>query len=222
MSPLKLSIITALLTSALTAGSFYHFHKKKVHEAAYLRYKNSEMAFQAYQRRHTETLTAPPAPTVEKPPAPSSAPAQNQEPRENYRNSGQTTPLATLQTLAWACDRGDAETVASMICFESSARTKAEAYLNSLPENARYQWKSVNEMVATQLTLEGMASPYPNADILDAAVIEHVGSDRALFRLPGTRKDRTTFQKSGDAWQVVITEAMVEAYVQQAEQAASK
>ena len=30
---------------------------------------------------------------------------------EYYRNEGNATPLATLQTFAWACDRGDIEAV---------------------------------------------------------------------------------------------------------------
>jgi hypothetical protein len=215
MSSLKLSIITSLLAATLTAGSFYHFHSKKAREADYLRYKNNQILFEAYQRHQAKTTEATPDPSAIAASTVSTPVTTNQKAVENYRNAGQATPLATLQTFAWACDRGDTETVAKMICFDLAAQTKAEAFMASLPEAERSQWKSVDDMAATQLTFEGMASPYPNADVLDAAVIEQLGKDRAEFRLPGIRKDRTTFQKKGDLWKVVVTEAMVDAYTKQ-------
>jgi len=34
-----------------------------------------------------------------------------------------------------------------------------------------------------------------------------------VLRLPGTAKDRSQFQKTGDGWKYVITDAMAEAYL---------
>jgi hypothetical protein len=218
MSPLKTSLIAALVSAALTAGCFYFVHNRRAQEIASLRYRNNRMLFQANQRRYAQ------APDIRHTAAPAGGlntvhpamPAPALKPAEVYRNEGHATPLATLQTFAWACDRGDTEAVQKMLFFEGSTRTKAEAYLATLPENVRAQWKSVDEMAATLLTSSFMERPFPNADILEASIIEQVGPDRAIYRLPHTSKDRTQFQKTDDGWKYVITEAAVDAYISQA------
>ncbi|MFT3783798.1 MAG: hypothetical protein QM790_17440 [Nibricoccus sp.] len=216
MTAKNLSVISALLAAALTAGTFYYRHHQQAREVGRLRYENNRLLHQAYLH-HAST----PAPSALAPenttPAPATTP--NSVPAkliENYRDEGQATPLAALQTFAWACDRGDTQRVAQMLMFDPSARTKAEAFLAGLPEDTRSRWKSVDEMASTELTFAIMQSPFPNADVLDAARFEAVSDERTQFRLPGTRRDRSTFQKSDGLWKYVITEAMVDAYIRNA------
>jgi hypothetical protein len=61
-----------------------------------------------------------------------------------------------------------------------------------------------------------MDSPFPSSQILDTASVEQLSADRVILRLPHTPKDRTQYQKVGDVWKYVITEAMVDHYLRQA------
>jgi hypothetical protein len=135
---------------------------------------------------------------------------------EYYRNEGNATPLATLQTFAWACDRGDTETVGRLLHIDPAARPKAEAFMAALPESARAQWKTVDEMAAALLTRSVMASPFPNSDILATATPEPVGEDRVRLRLPDVPKDGTEYQRTADGWKYVLTDRVVDAYINQA------
>jgi len=212
MSPLKISIFAALLSTALTAGAFYHFHFKKAGQAGYLRDQNTRLRYQAYEnrRRAASSTAADRCSASNGDSTGTPAPAPGAKPVEYYRNAGLASPRDTLQTLAWACDRGDTETLTKLIHFEPTARTKAEDYLTRLPQAEQARWKSADDFVAHQLAFVVMASPFPNADVLDVASIESLSEGRAQFRLPGTRRDQTQFQKVGDNWKVVITEHQVD------------
>jgi hypothetical protein len=220
MSPLKTSLIAALVSAALTAGCVFFLSHRRAPEAARLRHQNDEMRYQASQRRQAQMRAVAPAassamaePTASPASTRASSSASNPRPVENYRNEGQATPLAALQTFAWACDRGDTETVAHMLLFDGASRKKLEAFTAALPEEARAHWKSVDEMAAAALTYTIMGHPFPNADILEAATFEQVSEDRALYRLPGSPKDRTPFQKTGGVWKYVITEEVADLYI---------
>jgi len=131
----------------------------------------------------------------------------------DYRNEGLATPLATLQTFAWACDRGDIEVVQKLLFFDGPARAKAEALLASMPSTARTAWKSPEEMAATLLTSANMNGPFPGAAILEKATVEPIREGRVMLRLPDTPKDRGEYQKTEDGWRYVITEKMVDDYL---------
>jgi len=136
-----------------------------------------------------------------------------QQPAEYYRNEGNATPQAALQTFAWACDRGDTETVNRLLHIDAGARPKAEAFMASLPEAGRAQWKNVDEMAATVLIRSNMARPYPNADILETATVESITADRVRLRLPNVPKDGTEYQQTAEGWKYVLTEAVVDGYI---------
>jgi hypothetical protein len=131
----------------------------------------------------------------------------------DYRNEGQATPLATLQTFAWACDRGDNEAVANLLCFDPAGRAKAVAYMATLPANSHPQWSTPEEMAAAILTSETMERPFPGTTILDTATVEKINEDRVMLRLPDTRKDRTMYQKTEAGWKYVVTDKMVDDYI---------
>ncbi len=226
MSPLKTSLIAALVAAALTAGCLFLVHSRRNREAAHLRYANNRLRYDATQRLHA---TAAPAPGLPSPPDQSAPPASAAaaagpgatRSAEIYRDEGRATPVATLQTYAWACDRGDAKTVASLLFLDASTRVKAETYLAGLPAPVRARWSSVDEMAAALLTADVMEHPFPGADLLATATLEPITAERVRVRLPGTPKDRIEFQKTTAGWSYVITENIVDAYIARAAARAS-
>jgi hypothetical protein len=221
MSSFKLSLIAALLSAAATAGGFYYFQQSRAREASRLQAQNSRMLAEASQGQQTRMAAAKPVAATSNTSAaiPKSAfvaaASSTTKPAEYYRNEGNATPLATLQTFAWACDRGDTETVGRLLHIDAAARPKAEAFRAALPESTRAQWKTVDEMAAAVLTRSIMASPFPNSDILATATPEPISEDRVRLRLPDVPKDGTEYQRTADGWKYVLTETVVDAYINQ-------
>lgn len=217
MSPLKTSLIVAVASAVVTAGGLHYFQQGRVREMRQLRSQNSRMLLEASQR----AVTGQAAPQKSSPGAPATkvsegapvpAPAKM---AEYYRNEGNATPLATLQTFAWACDRGDVETVQRLLFVEEAARPKVEAFVAALPENVRAQWKSVDETVAAMLTESVMARPFPRHDILATATPEEVSAGRIRLRMPNVPRDGTEYQQTAEGWKYVLTEKVVDAYIKQ-------
>lgn len=217
MSPLKTSLIVAVASVLVTAGGLHYFQQGRVREARHLRSQNSRMLLEASQSVMARQAAAQPPVTGEPAAmatgaAPVPAPAKM---AEYYRDEGNATPLATLQTFAWACDRGDIETVQRLLFVEEAARPKVEAFVAALPENVRAQWKSVDETVAALLTESVMARPFPRHDILATATPEEVGAGRIRLRMPNVPRDGTEYQQTADGWKYVLTEKVVDAYIRQ-------
>lgn len=215
MSRLTSSLFSTVVAAAVTAGGLYYFRQQPVREASMLRSQNSRLRFQANQWRAAQQAAAPSTVVAPSPIASAVTASHPAAPRvvQHYRNEGQATPVAALQTFAWACDRGDTDAVAKLVFIEPLARTKAESYLVGLPASARTQWKSVDEMAVTLLIFDGMTRPFPSADIIATATTESLSDDRLMIRLPNTPRDRMVFQKTNADWRFVITEAAVEKYV---------
>jgi hypothetical protein len=223
MSSFKVSLIAAFLAVAVTAGGLHYFQQGLAREAGRLRAENSRMLAEASQRQQTRmaaTRSAAPSPeavtSAAANPAAVAVATPATKPAEYYRNEGNTTPLATLQTFAWACDRGDTETVGRLLHIDAAARPKAEAFMAALPAQARAQWKTVDEMAAALLTRSVMASPFPNSDILATATSETISESRVRLRLPDIPKDGTEYQQTTEGWKYVLTESVVDAYINQA------
>lgn len=228
MSSLKTSLAAALIAVGVTAAGLYFVQYRRAAEAERLRRDNGQMRAEASRRwQASAAVTAEPASRA----APATRPeaevrasmgvdAPLAQAAADYRNEGQATPLATLQTFAWACDRGDVETVARLICFDNAARSKAEALMAAMPAETRAQWATPEAMAAALLTARTMHQPFPVAALLEHATAEPINDERVVLRLPGTPKDGTQYQKIGDAWNYVITEAMVDDYIRQRERAA--
>lgn len=213
MNRLVVSLLAALLASAVTAGGLYYQQRVNSREAAQLKNANGRMRMAAsLARTRAQAPVSPPMATGE--PAPVAAAREPLPAPVEYRNEGTVTPLATLQTFAWASDRGEVEAVGRMLHIDPSARTKAEAFLAALPAEARVRWPTVDAMAAELLTSQGINAPFPAASILALAEIESLGTDRVRLRLPGTPKDRTEYQRTAEGWKYVVTEKMVDDYVQ--------
>ncbi len=219
MAPWKTSLLAAGAAIVITAAGLHLGERNRAAEAAELRAANGRMRAEASQRRQAEL--APRAVALETAGAATgevrrAAAVAVAEPAGDYRDEGQATPLATLQTFAWACDRGDSERVASLLCFEGAGRAKAVAFMATLPAAARAQWTSPEAMAGELLTANTMKQPFPSAALLERATPEVLGEGRVMLRLPQTPKDRTQYQKFGDKWHYVITEAEVDAYIARA------
>lgn len=220
MSPLKSSLIASILAVLATAGGLYYLQRVQLRESRQLQTHNSQMRAEA-NRRHLATMAAQTA-QVSRPetitgnaiPTPVIAAIPAQTSAAYYRDEGNATPQATLQTFAWACDRGDSEAVGRLLHIDAGARPKAEAFMASLPAAGRAQWKNVDEMAATILTRSFMSAPFPNADILETATVEPITAERVKLRLPDVPRDGTEYQKIGDGWKYVLTEAVVDNYIQ--------
>lgn len=214
MSLVKASLLSAFVAAVVTAAGLHVLHRHRAQEAGQLRRANQQMRQQVLAR-HAAARTDSPRPddvsTAEAVAGSSARVAAASA--GDYRNEGQATPLATLQTFAWACDRGDAGAMARLICFDDAARTKAEEFRASLPAETRARWSTLDAMAAELLVGAGMRQPFPSARILATATIEPVSEGRVRLRLPNTPKDRTEYQKVGDDWRYVVTEAMVERYL---------
>jgi hypothetical protein len=219
MSPLKASLVFGLLSGVVTAGALHYFHQGRTREFHRLQSQNNRMRLEAYQRSVGRSVAESPSVTSTQPVAsvgpaavPSSAAPIVARMAEYYRNEGNATPMATLQTFAWACDRGDTDTVGRLLHIDAAARPKAEAIFASLPEKVRAQWKTVDEMAAALLTESIMGKPFPNADILETATVETISADRVKMRMPNVPKDGTEYQKTPEGWKYAVTEKMVDDY----------
>ena len=135
---------------------------------------------------------------------------------EYYRDEGNATPLATLQTFAWATDKADVAYVLRLLYLDPGARTKAEAFWAALPKEAKTQWKTVDEMAAAVLTDSFMRRPWPAAGILARSQFETVSDQRVRLQMPGMPRNGTEFQKTDAGWKYVLTESAVDAYIQHA------
>ncbi|MBE2214391.1 MAG: hypothetical protein IAE82_11010 [Opitutaceae bacterium] len=220
MSRLKLSLLVALGSFLVTAGALVLFGRSRAAEAAQLRDANSKLRFEAIRRHATapdtpaESAPAPTVPQAESPrpsgPTPAAAVVV-----DDYRNEGTATPAAAMQTFAWAGDQGDAAAVQRLITFDPAARTKALAYLETLPAEIRAQVTSPEQMAAAELTADMIQHPFPRASMLERIVAESATDERVVYRLPGPLRDRTVFQHTADGWKYVITEPMVDLFLAQ-------
>lgn len=219
MIPWKISLLLAVLSALLTVGGLYYFQQGVAREARTLRSQNNRMRLQAQQRTQVAAVAAAAPVSGIRATAPASLetiapPARSSE--SYYRNEGNATPLATLQTFAWAGDRGDAALVGKLIYLDPTARAKAEAYWASLPASDRQEWKTLDAMAAAVLTKSIMLRPFPDAAILATATVEPIAENRVRLRLSGVPRDGTEYQRTADGWKYVITERDIDAYIRDA------
>lgn len=212
MKTLKWCIAAGIVAAVVTAGGLAYRQRGQDGEIWYLRGENTRLRGEAY-RRVAAAQPAETAPDVRAVSEAESAPAAGATTRvvEEYRNEGRATARAALQTLAWACDRGDVAALVELMQLEPEARAKAETFYANLPADARGRWKSADEMVATFVTLGAQMSPFPSADVLAAAVMEPTGDDRMALRVPGTNKDGLAFRRgAGGEWSFALDAATME------------
>lgn len=221
MKIFKWIVGAAVVAAMLTVGGLTYRQKQQDGEIRRLHRENNRLRGEAYRRQ--ATTPAPVASAAGAAVRASGAkPVEAGRTIEEYRNEGRATARAALQTFAWCCDRADVEAVKSLVQPEPDARAKAEAFYASLAAEGRAQWKSADEMVASFVMLAAQMSPFPSADVLDAAALEPQGDDLMLLRLPGTRKDRLPFRRGADGnWGCVVDARTMEGLLAMAKELAA-
>jgi hypothetical protein len=231
MSPytrIGLAVFAAILSAS---GWQVHQRQSWAEDAARLREENSRLRWEAGQRLAARRAVfqpggqgvarSTPAEAVLHSAGSSTAGSASAY-RGNYRNEGQATPHAALQTLAWACDQGDEELMQRLLVFDDIARKKIEAHFAGLPPKARPAGLSLEALAAALYVADGIQRPYPVAEVLALARFEPVSPARMILRLPGSKNgDGYEFQQTAEGWKVAITEAVVDDYIRQSAKPAS-
>jgi hypothetical protein len=224
----RLTLVTATCAALLTVGEHVLIQHQRQREANRLRAENDRMRIALMFRDEgaagdasfSNTKTGDQGKLDRDPKLSSRTSSSNDGgatdlTSRDYRNEGQSTPLAALQTLAWACDRGDAQTVGKLLCFDPAARMKAANYFASLPLDLRRRWSSIEALAAEVETSDGISHPFPIPAVLAVANVERVGENRVEIQMPGTNHERMHFQKIDSIWKYAITESMVDEYLAQ-------
>ena len=133
-------------------------------------------------------------------------------PVRSYFDAGQSTPIAALQTMAWACDQGDMKTMARLFIIDDEARPAANATYAALPDAIRHEWKSLEAFAAAIIVHNGIEQPYLGNEILALARIEPVSQDRVVLQLPGAIVSGVVFQLTSEGWKYVIRSEVVDDY----------
>ena len=134
-------------------------------------------------------------------------------PIRRYTNAGQATPIAALQTMAWACDQGDVETMAGLFLIDEDVRPQANAIYEAIPAKQKAEWSSVEAFAAAIIVHNGIEQPYPGTEVLALAKIEHITESRVMLLLPGAVVSGVVFQQTAGGWKYVIREAVVAEYI---------
>lgn len=211
MSPYLRHSVAALVGAALAASIAYGIQHSRTKEAQALRSQNEALRKEALAKLRAQPEDVPSA--VSQPEEPSPLKTTNAKSTADYRFEGQSTPVNTLQSFAWACDQGDIPTMKTLITFDAAALPLAEAYFASLPAPMREKTPDVETLAAMLLVDDGMHRPYPRAELLARATVEPVSAHRARTRLPGTPRDGGLYENVNGKWKFVITKESVERYL---------
>ncbi len=237
MSPRKLSLLTALVTGLLVSTGQFLARQERQQEAAGLRAENELLRLKISQQHQVQLSQAEPSgpriktgPVIEgSQPAGALIDAAEEVPsrlsqllKPTYRNAGQATPVAALQTLAWACDRGDMEMMEKLQVFDPAAREKAMQHFPAMPPEIRAQWATPEALSAALYISDGMQHPYPGAAVLEQAEFETISPTRVRLHLPGANGNGYEFQLTAEGWKVAVTMAVVDDYLRQSANRASK
>lgn len=110
-----------------------------------------------------------------------------------------------------------------LLVFDEVARRKIEAHFAGLPPKARPTGLSWEALAAALYVSEGIQRPYPVAEVLALARFDPVNPARMILRLPGSKNgDGYEFQQTAEGWKVAITEAVIDDYLRQSAERASK
>jgi hypothetical protein len=230
MTPLKTGMIAAATAMVLTSGWQYHVQQERGVEAARLRTENEQLRLQTSQRNQSQLEQSQAPRVAEASLAVLSARSAQPEVKEkrlmsngtatsgatnDYRNEGLATPLATLQTLAWACDHADAALMEKLLVYDEDARQKTLEHFAAQSAEDRSKLPSIEAAAAALYIEDGMHHPYPSAKILELARFNQLRPGRVLLHLPGANGDGYEFQQTPEGWKLAVTMKIVDAYLQE-------
>ena len=130
---------------------------------------------------------------------------------EYMANVGRTTPNAAAQTIAWGLRQADYNAVAGVLMFDPSEREKLEAFIATLPEKARAQYGTPEQIVA--LVMAGSPKPIAAVQQLsrtqpDADTEIHVVQWQ--YQTGKVQQNELKFHREADGWKQVVAPAMVD------------
>jgi len=142
---------------------------------------------------------------------PAGSPTLNLRPASAWRQAGKATPSDAAESLFYAADGGDVETLAKSIFLDHEARERAEAILARLPPESRAAYDSPEKLVALLLARD-----------IDAKALQILGENQAgndaLVNLRTQKDDGKTkeegyqFRQTADGWKMVIPAKAVDKF----------
>jgi len=225
MPSLKIGLIAAAVAIVLTSVWEFHAQQVRQNEILRLRKENDQFRTETNARRtpsdlrsntQTEKAFGQNRPSGDGEPGEMSFLPPPSEPDASYRNEGMATPLNTLNTLAWACARGDLAMTEQLLTYDAEAREKAVRHFAAHPGEVPTEWPSVEAAAAALYVDDGMRHPYPTTRILALAKFEPIGSSRVLLHLPGANGDGYEFERTPEGWKLVVTMKVVDDYIAEA------
>lgn len=125
-------------------------------------------------------------------------------PAAAWRNQGQSTPEAAVETMLWAAAGGDLSALKSTLALAPDTQSKAADLLASLPPAASQSYASPEDLMA--LLVAGNV-PLDSAQMV-AKQINHDGQVIEYLRLKNsegrTRPIFLTLQKVSDSWRLTV------------------
>jgi hypothetical protein len=137
---------------------------------------------------------------------------QEMLPVEQWKNAGQATPPATLETALWAAAAGDVETLAGLLSIDPVVRTKVNTMLMTLPVSLRQDCGTPERLIAL---LAARDVPLGAAQIRDYKVSDLSGTKLSAVLRDTENKYRSanlTLRQEGEAWKIIVPATAVERY----------
>jgi hypothetical protein len=131
-------------------------------------------------------------------------------PAAAWKNRGRASPEAAMETMLWAASGGDLDALEETLSINDETRAKAEAMLTALPEGARTQYSTPDDLLA--VVIAGNV-PLDSAQLVarqqnDA---DHVTEYLRLKNADGiTRQVYLSLHRGPDGWRLVVPGNVVE------------
>jgi hypothetical protein len=135
-------------------------------------------------------------------------------PAEEWTDVGQATPVATLESILWASRGGEVGRLGQLLNLDAAARQAAAELYASLPSEAKTEYKTPEQLVATMVSAE-MPDDYTAFSTLPItdgkspttaliARVEDASGDQSNFAL--------SFQRSASGWKMNVPAKAVQRF----------
>jgi len=138
-------------------------------------------------------------------------------PVTDWKNAGRGTPAAAIETVLYGAVGGDVDLVAGSIEFLPSAREKAQALFDRLPDAAKAQYGSPEKLAALMLAKD--ADKVSGMQVLGTREMNspdtvgmrlRVGND-----LGQTKEQSLLLHNSSTGWKVLLTDDPIDKWAKQ-------
>jgi phage host-nuclease inhibitor protein Gam len=137
-------------------------------------------------------------------------------PISEWKNAGKATPSAAVETVLWAAAGGDVDTIANSLELTPSAREKAQALFDRLPEATRAQYGSPEKLMALMMAKD--ADKVSGLQVLGSRELsqDNVGM-RVRFGndLGQTKEQSLLLHHASDGWRLMLTDDPVDKWAKQ-------